>query len=257
LASNLADTSRPVALVIEDDLRIRELLRLHLDLAGFTVDEVGDGRSALQRARATAFDLVLLDVMLPGLDGVSLCRAIRGDGPNKETPIVIVTARGDEADKVIGLESGADDYVIKPFGVRELIARIGAVMRRHKRGELGLSGAARRRVTWPDLTLDSDRRQVIVRGSSVSMTRQEFDLLYHLATRPGVVFSRAALLQNVWSGDTYVTERTIDTVISRLRRKIERNPHDPQLIVTAWGVGYKFMTGPDARCNTRNLLASA
>ena len=225
------------ALVVEDDGSIRELLRLHLSLAGFAVDEMADGRLALARARATPFDLVLLDVMLPGLDGVTLCRAIRDDGANVETPIVMVTGRAAEADKVLGLESGADDYVTKPFGVRELVARVGAVMRRHSR--VGRSrGAAT--VSFADLELHGDRRQVIVRGDTIPTTRQEFDLLFYLATHPDIVFSRAALLQNVWQEDTYLTERTVDTVVSRLRHKVERNPHAPEMIVTAWGVGYKF-----------------
>jgi len=227
------------ALVVEDELAIRELLRLHLDLGGFALDETGDGRQALDMARAKPFDLILLDVMLPGLDGVSVCRAIRGGGPNVETPILMLTAREGEADKVLGLESGADDYMTKPFGVRELMARVGALMRRHERAARQVqpsAGALRSR----DLSLDRDRRTATVRGKAVELTKQEFDLLYLLAARPGVVFPRTALLQQVWSDDTYVTDRTVDTVISRLRRKIERDPQDPEMLLTVWGVGYKF-----------------
>ncbi len=233
-----AQAARRRVLVVEDDPAIRELLRLHLDLAGFVPDEVGDGRQALDRARASTFDLVLLDVMLPGLDGVSLCRAIRGTGPNVDTPILMLTAREGEADKVLGLESGADDYLTKPFGVRELMARIGALMRRHHRPAAG--EAAPKVVHAGELSLDRERREATVRGSRVELTKQEFELLYLLAARPGAVFSRAALLQQVWSGDTYVTDRTVDTVISRLRRKIERDAQDPEMLLTAWGVGYKF-----------------
>ncbi len=235
-----ADASRRRVLVVEDERPIRELLRLHLDLAGFVIDETGDGRDALARTRAAAFDLLILDVMLPGLDGVSLCRAVRADGPNRETPILMLTARDGESDKVLGLESGADDYLTKPFGVRELVARIGAIMRRSARGVEPTAHAGPRRVGSRQLVLDAERREATVRGQSVELTKQEFDLLYRLAARPGVVFSRAALLQNVWSDDTYVTERTVDTVISRVRRKVERDPQDPELILTAWGVGYKF-----------------
>jgi DNA-binding response OmpR family regulator len=225
-------------LVVEDDASIRELLRLHLDLAGFTIDEAEEGRSALERARATPFDLVLLDVMLPGLDGVSVCRAIRNGGANVDTPILMLTAREGESDKVLGLESGADDYLTKPFGVRELMARIGALMRRHQRHPAEV-------VPPPvldagDLSLDRERRTATVRGGRIELTKQEFDLLYLMASRPGAVFTRAALLQEVWSDDTYVTDRTVDTVISRLRRKIERDPQDPAMRLTAWGVGYKF-----------------
>jgi len=230
------DPARRV-LVVEDEAAIRELLRLHLELAGFLLEETGDGRAALDAARARPFDLILLDVMLPGLDGVSVCRAIRRDGPNRATPILMVTARDGEADTVLGLESGADDYLAKPFGVRELVARTAALLRRTGRqGAVSAEGIESR-----DLALDADRREAIVRGAPVELTKQEFDLLYLLASRRGIVFSRTALLAKVWQGDTYVTERTVDTVVSRLRRKIERVPQDPELILTAWGVGYKFV----------------
>jgi DNA-binding response OmpR family regulator len=234
----MSHQTRRRVLVVEDDPSIRELLRLHLDLAGFTIDEAEDGKKALDRVRSTAFDLVLLDVMLPGLDGVSVCRAIRNAGPNIDTPILMLTAREGESDKVLGLESGADDYLTKPFGVRELMARIGALMRRHQRRS---SEAAPPAVLQAgDLSLDRARRTAAVRGERVELTKQEFDLLYLLASRPGAVFTRAALLEDVWSDDTYVTDRTVDTVISRLRRKIERDPQDPEMLLTAWGVGYKF-----------------
>lgn len=203
------------------------------------MEESGDGREALRRLRESAYNLVILDVMLPGLDGVSLCRAIRTGGPNVSTPILMLTARDTESDKVLGLESGADDYLTKPFGIRELIARVNAITRRHARDDD--PAPARKRTSAANVQLDPERREAIVRGTPIELTRQEFDLLYQLARRPGIVFSRAALLQNVWSDDTYVTERTVDTVISRLRRKIERDPQDPELILTAWGVGYKFV----------------
>jgi len=228
------------AFVVEDELPVRDLLRLHLELAGFEVEESGDGREALRRLRESAYHLVILDVMLPGLDGVSLCRAIRTGGPNVSTPILMLTARDTESDKVLGLESGADDYLTKPFGIRELIARVNAITRRHARDD-DSPAPTRKRTSAANVRLDPERREAIVRGTPIELTRQEFDLLYQLARRPGIVFSRAALLQNVWSDDTYVTERTVDTVISRLRRKIERDPQDPELILTAWGVGYKFV----------------
>jgi DNA-binding response OmpR family regulator len=177
--------------------------------------------------------------MLPGLDGVGVCRAIRGGGPNADAPILMLTARDGEADKVLGLESGADDYLTKPFGVRELMARVGALMRRHERTSPQArppDGLLRSR----GLTMNRDRREATVRGQPVDLTKQEFDLLYQLASRPGVVFTRAMLMRHVWGGDTYVTERTVDAVISRLRRKLERDPQDPEMLLTAWGVGYKF-----------------
>ena len=227
-------------LLVEDDGAIRELLRLHLNLAGFEVAEAADGRTALDHARAEAFDIVVLDVMLPGIDGVTLCRSLRTEGPNVEAGILMLTARDTEADKVLGLESGADDYITKPFGVREFMARIGVIVRRTLRAARALEASTSRVVRTHDLTVDPERRQATVRGGAIELTKQEFDLMYLLATRPGIVFSRAALLSKVWGDDTYVTERTVDTVVSRLRRKIERDAQDPELILTAWGVGYKF-----------------
>jgi two-component system, OmpR family, alkaline phosphatase synthesis response regulator PhoP len=238
----MTDTAPPVrksVLIVEDDAAIRELVRLHLELVGFETTEVGDGSRALGLVRSTRFDLVVLDVMLPGVDGVTLCSAARLDGVNRETPILILTARDSESDKVVGLESGADDYLTKPFGVREFVARVGAIMRRSARGE-ERSDSTTRQVRSRDVSIDLERRQAIIRHGVVDLTKQEFDLLALLASRRGIVFSRAALLARVWPGDTYVTERTVDTVVSRLRRKIERDPQDPELILTAWGVGYKF-----------------
>jgi DNA-binding response OmpR family regulator len=228
-------------LVVEDEAAIRELLRLHLSLAGFGIEEIADGTTALERARTEKFDLIVLDVMLPGLDGITLCRAIRSQGVNTPTPILMLTARDTESDKVLGLESGADDYLTKPFGIREMLARVGAILRRNDRIDAQATASAVRRVETRDLALDPERREAVVRGGAVELTKQEFDLLYLLAARPGIVFSRAALLSKVWSDDTYVTERTVDTVVSRLRRKIERDAQDPELILTAWGVGYKFV----------------
>jgi DNA-binding response OmpR family regulator len=227
-------------LVVEDERPIRELLRLHLSLAGFDVVELDNGKEALERTRTEGFHLLLLDLMLPGLDGVTLCRAIRTGGPNQATPILMLTALDTESDKVLGLESGADDYLTKPFGVRELLARVGALMRRTRPVEEPADAGTPRTIRARDLMLDPSKRQAVVRGEPVDLTKQEFDLLYLLAARPGVVFSRAALLSRTWGGETYVTERTVDTVISRLRHKVERDPQDPELLLTAWGVGYKF-----------------
>jgi DNA-binding response OmpR family regulator len=242
-ASFTAPPARRV-LLVEDEVAIRELLRLHLSLAGFAIEEVGDGQAALERLRTTPFDLIVLDVMLPGLDGITLCRTARAQGVNIATPILMLTALDTEPDTVIGLESGADDYLTKPFGIRELMARVGAILRRNHHADQASAAASAKRVQSRDVTLDAERRVAVVRGQPVELTKQEFDLLYLLAARPGIVFSRAALLAKVWNGDTYVTERTVDTVVSRLRRKIERDAQDPSLIVTAWGVGYKFADVP-------------
>ena len=230
---------RGTILIVEDEKAIRDLLRLHLDLAHFDVREAADGRRGLDVARAERFDAIILDVMLPGLDGVTLCRALRREGASRDAPILMLTARDAESDKVLGLESGADDYVAKPFGIRELLARVDALLRRHRRAaDAGTMPA--QPITAGELQVDVHKRQATVRGVPVDLTRQEFDLLALLAARPGVVFSRAALLQQVWRGDAYVTERTVDTVVSRLRRKIESDPQNPALILTAWGFGYKL-----------------
>jgi len=228
------------ALIVEDEPSIREIVRLHLSLAGFETDEVADGRAALDRLRTDRFDLVVLDVMLPGVDGVTLCRTLRSGGPNQRAAVLMLTARDTEPEKVLGLESGADDYITKPFGIRELMARVTAVLRRAPGGPREPEAASGGMVRSADVTLDPDRRQARVRGRRVELTKQEFDVLYLLASRRGVVFSRAAIIAKVWGGDTYVTERTVDSVISRLRRKIEEDPNDPEMILTAWGVGYNF-----------------
>jgi len=232
--------ARGAILVVEDEPAIRDLLRLHLGLARFDVREEANGRRALDTARAERFDLIILDVMLPGLDGVTLCRALRLEGASSDVPILMLTARDAESDKVVGLESGADDYVAKPFGIRELLARVEALLRRHKRAGGESARPTPAVIAAGELAIDVEKRHVTLRGEAVDLTRQEFDLLALLAARPGMVFSRAALLQQVWRGDAYVTDRTVDTVVSRLRRKIETDPQNPTLILTAWGVGYKF-----------------
>jgi DNA-binding response OmpR family regulator len=183
--------------------------------------------------------LIVLDLMLPGLDGLTLCRSIRSQGENRSTPILMLTARDTESDKVLGLESGADDYLTKPFGVRELVARVSALMRRSRAPKEEPEGI--RAVTSRGLVLNPEKRSATVRGESVVLTKQEFDVLYLLASRPGIVFTREALLSRVWQGDSYVTGRTVDSVVSRVRRKVERDAHDPEMILTAWGVGYKFV----------------
>src|SRR5687767_1127554 len=228
------------ALIVEDESSIREIVRLHLSLAGFETDEVADGHAALDRLRTDRFDLVVLDVMLPGVDGVTLCRTLRSRGPNQRSGVLMLTARDTEPDKVLGLESGADDYLTKPFGVREFMARVTSVLRRASGATSEPDRPQTGIVTSADVTLDPDRRQARLRGELVELPKQEFDTLYLLASRRGIVFSRAALIAKVWGEDTYVTERTVDAVVSRLRRKVERDPDDPEMILTAWGVGYKF-----------------
>ena len=225
------------ALLVESEPAVRQLLRIHLELAGFHLEEVADGRAALERLRTVPYDVIIIDAVVPNLDGVTLCRAARSGGPNGNAGIVMVSARNTESERVLGLSSGADDYVTKPFGVRELLARIAAILRRAERAHSPSPAAPHQ--AGP-LSLDLARRQAYVRGHRVELTRQEFDVLHQLSTRPGIVFSRAALLEQVWAHDPQASLRTVDVAISRLRRKIEFNPHNPQLILTAWGVGYRF-----------------
>ena len=224
-------------LVVEDDQHIRDLVVLHLRLEGLDAVAVGDGSEGLRIARAEPFDLIILEVMLPGLDGITVTRAIRRESQLQEVPILMLTARREESDKVDGLESGADDYLTKPFGVREFIARVRALLRRRRASTASAHQAA---VTTAGLHVDPARRQARVNDREVELTAHEFELLYVLASNPGIVFSRDALVQRVWGNDTHITERSVDTLIKRLRKKIEQDPGEPRYISTVWGTGYKF-----------------
>src|SRR5687767_1032820 len=227
-------------LVVEDDVHIRDLIVLHLGLEGLETEAVSDGQAALVRANSGAFDLIILDLMLPGVDGIAVCRAVRREGPNQDVPILLLTARREESDKVLGLESGADDYLTKPFGVRELVARARALTRRPRGVAPAVAaGTDARPVRLGRLVVDPARRSVTVGDRAVDLTGREFDLLHLLASHPGIVFSREALVQRVWRGDTFVTARNIDTLVKRLRQKVETNPSEPTLILTVWGAGYK------------------
>jgi len=234
------DTTRGNAsgrvLLVEDDPHIRELVELHLQLEGLTVAASADGNAGLARARADAFDLIILDLMLPGLDGVTVCRAIRRESRNSDVPILMLTARRDESDKVLGLDSGADDYLTKPFGVRELVARVRALLRRRR----PIAGEHAPPVEAAGLRIEPARRQVLLGDRDIELTAHEFDLLYVLASNRGIVFSREALVQRVWGEDTHITVRSVDTLVKRLRRKLEADQADPKFILTVWGSGYKF-----------------
>jgi two-component system OmpR family response regulator/two-component system alkaline phosphatase synthesis response regulator PhoP len=215
----------PSVLVIEDESNIRELVALHLRLEEMTPFEAPDGNVGLEQARNKRFDLVILDLMLPGLDGVTLCRAIRRDSQNAETPILMLTARREESDKVLGLDSGADDYLTKPFGIRELMARVRALMRRgHARQVRADNGGPLAPIEYHDIEIDPARRRVRVGQRDIDLTFNEFELLYVLLSNPGIVFSREALLSRVWKDQTFVTVRSVDTLVKRLRKKIEQTP---------------------------------
>ena len=236
----LVEDAAPRILLVEDEVSIRELVALHLKLERMLAVEAADGRAGLQRAQGERFDLVILDLMLPGLDGVTLCRAIRRESPNADTPILMLTARREETDKVLGLDSGADDYLTKPFGVRELMARVRALLRRGPATTAPSNGGdAARPLVYKHIEVDPARRRVRVGSRDVDLTFAEFELLRVLLSHPGVVFSREALLSKVWKGETFVTVRSVDTLVKRIRKKIEEDPAQPSVILTVWGAGYK------------------
>jgi DNA-binding response OmpR family regulator len=237
--STVPGPSRGRALVVEDEPNIRELVSLHLGLEGLTVTPAVDGEEALRYVNGEPFDVVVLDLMLPKVDGVTVCRAIRRQGPNRDVPVLMLTAKRDESEKVLGLESGADDYLTKPFGVRELVAGVRALLRRPRGARPGIGGAMEV-ITAGPLRVDPARRQVQRDGRAIDLTPHEFEVLYLLAANPGIVFSREMLLERVWTSEIHVTERSVDTLVKRLRQKIEEDSADPQLILTVWGSGYKF-----------------
>jgi DNA-binding response OmpR family regulator len=227
------------ALVVEDDREIGRLVELHLADIQCHAELVTDGAKALERFKTDRFDLVVLDLMLPGLDGLSLCRQIRA--LPGYVPILMLTARSTELDRVLGLEIGADDYLTKPFSVRELIARVKALFRRVEAleshpSEADDDGPIKR----GPLVIDPERRRVHINERDVTLTAKEFDLLLHFARAPGKVFNRVQLLDQVWGYNHEGYEHTVNSHINRLRAKIESDPSRPEFIITVWGVGYKF-----------------
>lgn len=224
-------------LVIEDEHDIAHLLELHLRDLGHEVALAHTGPAGLARAEAARFDLIILDLRLPGLDGLEVCRRLRQH--KNYTPILMLTAKSTETDRVLGLELGADDYLTKPFSIPELLARVKALFRR-------IDAAARsverhgRAIRVHALAIDFDRRHVTVEDQPVELTAKEFDLLAHFAANPGRVYTRAQLLDSVWGYGHEGYEHTVNSHINRLRAKIERDPAAPRYILTVWGVGYKF-----------------
>jgi DNA-binding response OmpR family regulator len=231
------------ALVVEDEPNIRELVALHLGLEGLSVTEARAGDEAIRRIEVEPFDLVVLDLMLPNVDGVAVCRAIRRQPLNADVPILMLTARREESDKVLGLESGADDYLTKPFGIRELVARARALLRRPRASRAARASGEADVIDAGPLRLDRARRQAFLDGQTIELTPHEFEVLQLLASNPGIVFTREKLLEEVWTNDTHVTERSVDTLIKRLRQKLEADTRDPKLILTVWGTGYKYADG--------------
>jgi len=225
-------------LVVDDEKRMRELIREHLEAAGYQVTEAADGMAALElfQRNAQGYEAVILDVMMPELDGWSLCREIRR---HSQVPVIMLTARGEEYDKLFGFELGVDDYLVKPFSPRELMARLKAVLRR---GELAgnTTGSASQRWQFQGLTIDATARQVLVDEAPVKLTPREYELLLFLAQHPGQAFSREQLLDQVWGYDFVGEDRTVDTHIKMLRENLKPYKH---FLVTVWGHGYKFEVG--------------
>jgi len=230
-------TSMKRVLIIEDDRDIVELVRYNLANEGFQVSAAYDGTTGLATVKKTAPDLLLLDLMLPKLPGLEICREIRRDESLNRLPILMLTARGEEADRVVGLEMGADDYVTKPFSPRELIARVKALLRRAE-----LPSDVPRAVEIGKLTIDPASYRVSHSGKPVVLSTLEFRLLYYLASRPNRVFTRDQLLDAVWGTDRFVTPRSVDVYVRRLREKIESDPENPSHLKTVRGAGYLFET---------------
>ena len=225
-------------LVVEDDPDISHLLELHLRDSAYRVDVADNGIDGLNRAGNHDYQLIVLDLMLPGIDGLEMCRRLRGQAIS--TPILMLTAKSTELDRVLGLELGADDYLTKPFSILELQARVKAILRR---SELYASPASQHegeRIEFRALAIDVARRSVAVGDQPVELTAREFDLLLHFARHPGRVFSGGQLLDQVWGYSHTGYEHTVNSHINRLRKKIENGPGDPQYIETVWGVGYRF-----------------
>jgi DNA-binding response OmpR family regulator len=221
-------------LLVDDEESIQTLLAYPLRREGYEVVVARDGREGLDRFAADRFDLVVLDVMMPRIDGIEVCRRLRS---RSQVPIIMLTARDDEVDKVLGLEIGADDYITKPFSVREFRSRVKAALRRTRMsGEEPAEGP----ISAGELTIDPGRRQLSVRGDRIQLTYVEFELLTALARSPGRVFDRAALLERIWGDSTYRDPRTIDVHIRHLREKIEVEPKEPEYLLTVRGVGYRF-----------------
>ena len=220
-------------LVVEDDAKTAATVRLYLEDAGYRVGVVSDGDAGLRAARSGDFDLVVLDIMLPRLDGTDVCRKLRVESG---VPVIMLTAKSTEAERIRGLDLGADDYVTKPFSPRELVARVRAVLRRG--GDSG--DEANARLLRGDLLIEVDARRVLNGGTEVSLTPTEFDLLLILARRPGRVFSREELIDKALGRDFIGMDRTVDAHIMNLRKKIEPDRRNPRYVQTVFGAGYRF-----------------
>ena len=229
-------------LIIEDNKDLAKLLEINLKDMSYHVDLAFDGNSGMSSVMEKNYDLIILDLMLPGIDGLEICRRIRA----KEiyTPILILTSRSSEIDRVLGLEMGADDYVTKPFSVRELMARVRAIFRRAEQFHEKNNDEEKKIIRSGNLIIDTGKRIVTLKGKEIFCTVKEFDLLLHFARHPGIVYTRSQLLDEVWGYGHDGYEHTVNSHINRLRAKIEEDPARPRYVLTVWGVGYKF-SGPE------------
>lgn len=221
-------------LMADDEPKMRELVRLYLEKEGFKVIEAGNGQETLDLLQKGSFDLVILDIMMPQLDGLTVCKEIR---KNYDLPVIMLTAKGEEIDRVLGFELGADDYVVKPFSPRELVARVKALLRRAGTKQTASNHAL---MTFPGLVINYDAHEVEVEGNKIGLTPKEFELLTFLARNAGRVFTREQLLEHVWGYDFFGDLRTVDTHVKKLREKISRFGVAAAYIATVWGIGYKF-----------------
>jgi DNA-binding response OmpR family regulator len=225
-------------LLVEDDDDIADLLDLHLSDEGHRVEVVGNGDEGLERALDEEYDLIVLDIMLPGTDGFDICRRLRQE--QCPTPILMVTAKTEEVDKVLGLELGADDYITKPFSIREVLARVKALFRRVEVDQEAQQDDTASPIELGGLVVEPEKRKVLVGGEPVDLTSKEFELLLLFAQNPGRAYSRDELLDEVWGYQYSGYSHTVNTHINRLRNKIEPNPSDPRYVKTVWGMGYRF-----------------
>ncbi len=224
-------------LVVDDEKLIVKGIKFSLEQDDMKVDAAYDGETALEMIKANNYDMILLDIMLPGLTGLEICQQVR---EFSNVPIIMLTAKGDDMDKILGLDYGADDYITKPFNILEVKARIKAIMRRNTKREP--EQEEKKILEAKDLKMDCESRRVYIAGREVNLTAKEFDILLLLLTNPNKVYSREALLKEIW-GQNYIGDaRTVDVHVRRLREKIERNPGDPQYVFTKWGVGYYYRT---------------
>jgi len=258
-AATVGRPTTATVLLVDDEPALRDAVGYSLRREGYAVEVAEDGHRAIAAARAIQPDLIVLDVMLPGMDGLQVCRTIRGEST---VPILLLSAKGEEVDRVVGLELGADDYLAKPFAMRELLARVRAMLRRSRMVSLGApdgvptspgpvlgrssDGATDRAVVAGDIVIDQARRIATQAGAPMTLKPKEFDLLFYLARHPGIVLSRDALLRQVWGYDYPIDTRTVDVHVRWLRQKIEVDPSQPRRVETVRGYGYRFVPDPDA-----------